>query len=413
LAAGLHGYLKPSARRFRWVVRNAVAVACVAAALLIITAAAALTLALRDPVAVRESRLAEKALGRGDPAQAVAHLTRAIEADPDRVTAWFERGQARLRWSEGQTDEAAATVEAALADFRQAKKLDEETAGPAREALRQCGRAAYRKGDYVLAEQCYTGAIEMEDTAATVWYDRGRSRLKQAEAATGRETTLRWTEALADFKEADGLQPGEGATLACQAYCMSRARFFDMAVTLYDQAIGAGFPPARLLNNRARCLLLSPQRNNPSDKGGKARADLDAALEQESELRAAYCNRGELIMNQWLVNRRRPLDVTAVADLERAIELGPPNGELYGRAAVAAAAAAAHASLAEWDHRKRQALEYLGQAVAYGQDPQRLARDPVLADLISVEEFTALSGNKGAARTDALERLLWVDPIDD
>jgi tetratricopeptide (TPR) repeat protein len=304
-------------------------------------------------------------------------------------------------------------VEAAVEDFRQAKRLEAQTAGPARAALHQHGRAAYQKGDYVLAEHCCTGAIEIDGTEAALWFARGRARLKQAEAMTDGGDTLKWNKAFGDFTEANRLRPGDGATLACQAYCMGRLKDFEGAIEQYDRALQAGYPPARLLTNRARCLLLSPQKNNPLDKSGRVRADLDAALRQEPGLRAALCNRGVLILNQWMLDRQRPLDGTAIADLKQAAELGPPNGKLFELAALATAAAAAQASLADWDDWKGQTLGYLDRAFAFGQNPQRLTRYPVLADLISAEEFTALSQGKVPAKTDTSDRLWWADPVGD
>jgi tetratricopeptide (TPR) repeat protein len=415
LAEELRRYFKPAARARRWAVRNAAALACLAVALLLGPCAATWGLAGRDPAGVRESRRAHAALVEGDYARAVKHLSRAIEADPDRASAWFDRGQARLRWSEGQSgEESAATVEEALADFRQARKLAAETAGPAGEALHRRGRAAYQKGDYPLAEQCYTGALEEDGTRPAVWFDRGRSRVKQAEGATGPDAAAKWTGALDDFNRADQLLGGDGATLACVAYCMSRKDSFRGAVVVYDRAIEAGFPAARLLNNRARCLLQSPQRGNPTERDGAARADLDAALRQQPGLRAAYCNRALLAVQQWMgCSQKEPLAGTAIADLERAIELGPPNGALYELAATTAAAMAAHASLKDWDGWKGRALAYLELATAFGQDPNRLAQNLVLKDLISAEEFAALSRIRATAQTAPLDSLLWADPIED
>jgi hypothetical protein len=253
----------------------------------------------------------------------------------------------------------------------------------------------------------------MEGTSAAVWFDRGRSRVKQAQRKAVPDAAVKWNEALADFSKADQLQPGDGATLAGLAFCMSRRESFAAAVLVYDQATAAGFPAARLLNNRALCLLLAPQQHDPCDADGNARANLDAAIRQDPRLRAAYCNRAALAMRQWTSDRQQPIADTVIADLKRAIELGPPNGELFRLAAVASAAAAGHASLTEWDDCKERALRYLDLAVAYGQDPKPLARNSVLANLISAEEFAALSRIPVQQQTESLDRLVWVDPFDD
>jgi tetratricopeptide (TPR) repeat protein len=415
LADELRRCFRPAARLRRWAVRHAAALACAAAALLAFSGAAAWGLTVREPVAVRESRRAQAALHQADYARAVQHLSRAIEADPDRPSAWLERGLARLRWSEDQAgDEAGATVEEALADFRQARKLAAETAGPAGEALHLRGRSAFRKGYLVLAEQCYTGALEADRNRPAVWFDRGRSRVKQAEEAIGRDAALKWTAALDDFNEADALRGEDGPTLACIAYCMSRKDSFRAAIEVYDRAIAGGFPAARLLNNRARCLLLAPQKGIPTEYDTAARADLDAALREQPGLRAAYCNRAALVLRQWTGgNQRQPIAGTAIDDLQTAIAQGPPNGELFEAAATAAAATAARSSLQRWDGWKQRALAYLNLAVSYGQDPNRLADHPVLKNLISSEEFAELSRIKSSVKTPPLGSLLWADPIED
>jgi serine/threonine protein kinase len=414
MAAALRGYFKPSARHYRWAIRHAAALTSVAGVLLLSTAATAWGLAQREPVAVRACRQAEAALAEGDAATAVEHFSQALEADPSRAEIWLCRGQARLRGSESPSASAATLVEAALVDFRQAKQLEEATAGPARAALHQRGRAAYQNHDYALAEQCYTGALECDGLAATVWFDRGRARLKQAEAAPDREAPRKWSEALNDFREAYRLQPQDAATWACEAYCLSRLEYHEAALQRYGEALSAGFPVARLLTNRAQCWLRSAQRHDSLDGNGLARADLDRARTQDPKLRAAACGRGTLLLKQWLArNRKGPLDALAVSDLKQASDQGPPNGELYAMTALATAAAAGEASLAAWDQGKQQTLDYLRRAIAHGKDPQRLARDPTLQSLISIEEFATLAQHQTPEKPSSLERLLWVDPIDE
>jgi hypothetical protein len=279
--------------------------------------------------------------------------------------------------------------------------------------MHERGRTAYRKGDHALAELCCSGAIEVGGATPAVLFDRGRSQLKQAEASADWETTPKWNGAFNDFSEANRLREGDGATLACLAYCLCRKKAYNEAIACSEQAIRSGFPEARLRNNRALCLLRSAQVNDYYDTSGRARADLNAALEREPGLWAAYCNRGLLTLKQWLKNPYQPIDLTAVADLGLAIERGPPSSALYEKAAVATAAAAAHAPLADWDRRKRQTLDYLSRAVAFGKDPKKLAKDQMLMDLISVEEFAALPVNVTPVESDKLERLLLVDPIDE
>jgi hypothetical protein len=140
LAEELRRYFTPPARCRRWALRHVGAVAGMAGALLLTLAAIAWGLAVRDPAAVRASRQAAEALAQNDHAGAIVYLSRAIEADHNRASAWFDRGQARLRCAESPADEATAQVEAALADFKVARQLAEETAGPACEALHRRGR---------------------------------------------------------------------------------------------------------------------------------------------------------------------------------------------------------------------------------------------------------------------------------
>ena len=69
--------------------------------------------------------------------------------------------------------------------------------------------------------------------------------------------------------------------------------------------------------------------------------------------------------------------------------------------------------MAEWDQRKEETLGYLRLAIANGKNPQRLAQHSVLKSFISFEEFTTMSQNRVSAKTGSLDRLLWMDPIDD
>ncbi len=276
------------------------------------------------------------------------------------------------------------------------------------------GQLACKQGDYTLAEQCFSGVLESDHCRFTVWFDRGRVRVKQAEASESHEATKKWAEALDDFTCALELKKGDGATLACLAYCSSRKNNYATAVALYDRALDAKFPAARLLNNRARCLLLSPQHNDPMDVNGAARKNLDDALSQEPGLRAALCNRALLAMNQWLCNPETTISDMVFHDLKNAIELGALSGEFFELAAIASAASTSRASFKDWDALKRQTLDYLSLAVAYGKDRTRLATNPILAHLVSAEEFEALSNIKPTREKDVpLSRLLWVDPVDD
>ncbi len=128
LAEELRRYFKPAAKRYRWVVRNVVALICAVCVLLISMGTAAVGLAVRDSAAVREARQAKAAMENGEFARAVEHFSGAIAANPEQSSAWFDRGQARLHWSELLSGkEAAATIEEALADFKRSKKLQPDT----------------------------------------------------------------------------------------------------------------------------------------------------------------------------------------------------------------------------------------------------------------------------------------------
>lgn len=96
----------------------------------------------------------------------------------------------------------------------------------------------------------------------------------------------------------------------------------------------------------------------------EAQTWLDLAIKRQPNLQAAYLNRA-ILARSISYRDRTPLPNTAVQDIERAIELGPPSVELYARAA------ALHLAVqAQGEPPSPLAIERLTEALRHSQQPK-------------------------------------------
>jgi serine/threonine protein kinase/Tfp pilus assembly protein PilF len=124
LASALRKSLTPGRRLHRWVTRHAVVtlvVTCLAAAAAL---GGGYALATRLPYPERQLHLGVQAQRRGDYAEAIVYLNRALDADPNLRPALFARAHARQQLAEQlPADERTAQLSQALADYYRADAL--------------------------------------------------------------------------------------------------------------------------------------------------------------------------------------------------------------------------------------------------------------------------------------------------
>lgn len=245
----------------------------------------------------------------------------------------------------------------------------------------KAGQAHYREGRFPEAVESYNRALEADPSLTAVLFDRGRARLRQGEFAV----------ALSDFQKANG-QARSGRTLACIGYCYSSLKQHSEAVIYYQQAIDAGYGTAEVYND------LGYSQSNLS-KWGEAEKALTTALALNPELQAGYFNRAIVYLS--LVRVKGNADL-GVADVEKAIAIGPVAADLLRDAACLYASAG----------NPDAALDCLEQAIERGLDPSRLGKDRAFISIWNHPSFHKLSSRpvpgSGPSRTIRL-----LDPIKD
>jgi serine/threonine protein kinase/Flp pilus assembly protein TadD len=261
----------------------------------------------------------------------------------------------------------------------------------------QAGRAAFQAGDYQEAVEYFSRALAAEPGHRDSRLARAATRLMEAESLQGQAARLKINEALPEFEKLALDNPNDGLVLACLAYCHSRLKDHPVAIILYQQASAAGLESAALFNNQALSYLITHELD-------KAEASLAEALRLDPELQAAYYNRAMLAHQRWLSDPSTPFPGSALADVERAIQIGPHTAKLFADAGALYAAAAYPGQ----EKLARRAIELLGQAIAMGYEHAHLAADPFVSQLNA--DLTRIPGPIGGAATPA-HSLRLINPI--
>jgi serine/threonine protein kinase/Tfp pilus assembly protein PilF len=256
-------------------------------------------------------------------------------------------------------------------------------------AVRQLQQAlhSYRQGDYAAAETQLTRLVEMDKQNAAAWFWRARARQKQSQPLL----------AVDDYGRAAELAPA-GEIYACQAYCYAVDRRYSHAISRSEQAIRAGVKSAELYNNLGYCYLARSRYAEALDW-------LDAAVTLNPRLRPALHNRAWTELNWASSDRRRQLNPRALADIDAALQSGPPNASLYLDAARIHVRAPGPVSP---DRERIQ--RYLREAVRWGSDPDVVRTE--FAALFDEESLKGLVAELQPAHSNAAAVRL-VDPLPD
>jgi serine/threonine protein kinase/Flp pilus assembly protein TadD len=245
------------------------------------------------------------------------------------------------------------------------------------------GIALYRQGDYREAIEHFTVALTHEPQSPELLFARGRARQQLGD----------FTMALADYYAAS--RQGEDARLlACTGYCKWRTGRPQEAVANFKSAIRLGMESAEVYNDLGYC------EHRSGNIDGAARA-LDRAVQLGPHLQAPFHNRALVLLQKSYGDPKVGIG-TAVADIRRALENGPPAGDLY-RAAASTYAAAGD---------KEQTLTFLRQAVELGENQFSLKDDALFRAIRSDPRFSQIV-NAPRPNISPVKSVRVLDPIKD
>lgn len=259
---------------------------------------------------------------RGDYAQALDQIDRALDKNPDNGLVWNQRGLALQRLK--RFEEALAGYDRALVLWRdhaevlcnrgaalhELKRFDE--------ALASFDRALAVRPDYAEAF-CYRAAALVqlkrpEDALSS--YDCALAiQPDYVDALSGRGDVLvelkRFDEALASYDHALGIQPDNAERLCNRGVALYELKRTEEALASYDRALALGLDSAELHYNRGNALLLLKQFD-------EALASFERSLARWPDYGWAHCNRG--IALHALTRFEE-----ALASHERAVALAPDS----------------------------------------------------------------------------------------
>jgi tetratricopeptide (TPR) repeat protein len=263
----------------------------------------------------------------------------------------------------------------------------------------QVGLAELREGRNREAAWHFTRVLNAEGPSARVLFARGVARYRMKEFA----------QALEDLTEADRMGR-DGKVKAALGICLvqpdadqARTNHHD-AIRYYREAIRAGYGTARTYNNLGYSLAARGEFK-------EAREAFTKAIRRDPKLQAAYYNRAVLCLRgvrgkpesptlaEAQDNRKRSQQLlrAALADIEKAIRLGPGTADLY-RDAARLYAVAALLGLSDRNLPKR-GVQHLAKAVDLGCALRELRGDPILrAGLGGGPQFDGILNRRGPGR---------------
>jgi serine/threonine protein kinase/Flp pilus assembly protein TadD len=349
--------------------------------------------------------------------RAVARLVeRCLALDPEQrpqaaaeVAAVFRRAlsapRRARRWAGRHPWATTALVCFALALGGGAAVLQAQRDPPGVAQVRQ-GWSAYHHGEFKKAEEQFNQALQANPQLAEALFARGRARQQMGDR-------LSLNGALNDYRQACQLAP-DAKIYACMGYCLNCLGDERAAAGEYQRAVAAGFRRAEVYNNLAYGYLRLA-------RFAEARQSLDEAIRLDPHLPAVYHNRAVYFfrMASQLSWRTAPKELPdglkaqvrkGLADVEKALELGPGHAELYHLAGLLCAL---RAGACRDERALKQGLDYLARAVAAGEDPARLAENPEFQPFRDEAAFKALLQRRPAGHVQPTRLTRVVDPLQD
>jgi tetratricopeptide (TPR) repeat protein len=238
------------------------------------------------------------------------------------------------------------------------------------------GLDRYRQGRYEEAIQSLNQAIDADPGSVEARFARARAfqHLGRIESA------------LSDYEKADELaNEQDGRIKACMGYCSNLLAIHDRAIELYHNARKLDFATAEVCNNLGYSYLQwrSPELK-ADDSLDHAQRWLDEAIKLNDHLQSAYYNRAMLAIQRTAANTQS-FPEQGLADIRKAIELGPLTAPLFRYAArLCAIASNSDPTLVS------ESLNYLEKAVDLGLPPKEVEADFLFQDLKTNPRFQAL-----------------------
>jgi serine/threonine protein kinase len=179
------------------------------------------------------------------------------------------------------------------------------------------GQSALTQGQFHDAVAHFDLALASEPASLAALRGRARAYTKLGE----------FSSAVADYDAMLKVWPAAGSDVfAGKGYCLAKAGDLKAAIACFNEANQRGMPSAAIFNDLGYCL----QRSHSFED---ARDAFDRAIELDSKLQPAYCNRIALILSTRDVIEPSELEM-AISDFRRARDLGPQSGELDGFGAL-------------------------------------------------------------------------------
>lgn len=223
---------------------------------------------------------------QGDPAGALADLSKAIELEPREEIAYASRAKVRLE---------SGDVDGSLEDCEKAIALSPKYA----RVYNLRGAARHRKGDIQGAIRDWSTAVQLDPQDAEAHYNKAA-----ALSATGH-----FAEAFREFDQALRIEPRDVDALSQRGMIYFRQGKLEEAIADFTTAIqiNPSSPFAYVNRGNARYI----QGNLDA-----ALADLDQAIRLDSTIAKAFAARG-------LVHEARGAREAAIADFDQAFQLDP------------------------------------------------------------------------------------------
>jgi len=259
------------------------------------------------------------------------------------------------------------------------------------------GWDSYKQGHYEEAIQHLNQSIGADSGSVEARYARGRAFQRGCLIES----------ALADFEAADRLTQGQdGQIKACLGFSSSLLGLSERAIFYYQQSQDRHFVSAELLNNMAYSYMEWNSPTKLDNRLDRAEQLLSQSITLNDRLQAAYYNRARVAILRVGQNPRFVLR-QGLADIRKAIELGPVSAPLFWDAARLSCLVAKEDPL-----QNVETFHYLNEAVDHGLDPRQLESDFLFSGIRKDARFEALRQKScNPDRYQKAHRL--VDPIQD
>lgn len=341
----------------------------------------------RPVAAVLDRCVAFEAMDRPGSAVELAAVLKRQFAPAQRLRRWCT---ARRRWLLAMVSSLLLAVAVCAYDW--------SITTPYSQREYECGRIAYRAGDFDRAESHFDRALRAEPSNACFRHARGCARLQQSKYLPPDQ--VRFDRILDDltFTERGA---ADVCTLAVHAYVQLRNQEYDAAIKKYNLLHRSGYRSLMVLNNRAYGYFNRGRLQ-------EAQNDLEKAMQLDRHCQAVRYNRA-LIALQMQFQRKLPaIPPQALEDIKEALRLGPKTSALYRDAAILYAQAAGndpHHSDSE------RALSYLRQALAAGEPSGKFRSSPLLREALRHPDFSDLLRSVPPQASPPPE-LRLLDPVD-